>query len=70
MLNKIWPFFLIISFIYAICFGNISDTNLSIFTSTENAVNLCIKLLGTICLWNGVIKIAEKTSIIKKIKKC
>lgn len=69
MLNKIWPFFLIISFIYAICFGNISDTNLSIFTSTENAVNLCIKLLGTICLWNGVIKIAEKTSIIKKIKK-
>ena len=45
MLNKIWPFFLIISFIYAICFGNISDTNLSICTSTETAVKLCIKLL-------------------------
>lgn len=34
-----------------------------------SAVNLCIQLLGTICLWNGIIKIAEKTSITDKLKK-
>lgn len=69
MLNYIWPIFLIISFIYGICFGNIESTNTAIFESTENAVNLCIKLLGTICLWNGIMKIATNTSIVKWLKK-
>lgn len=69
MLNFIWPVFLIISFVYGVCFGNIAETNTSIFESTESAVNLCIKLLGTICLWNGIMKIAEKTIIVSKLKK-
>lgn len=69
MLNFIWPVFLIISFVYGVCFGNIAETNTAIFESTESAVNLCIKLLGTICLWNGIMKIAEKTSIVSKLKK-
>ncbi len=62
MLNLIWPIFLIISFIYGICFGNINKTNTAIFGSTENAVNLSIYLLGTIALWSGIMKVAEKTS--------
>lgn len=69
MLNLIWPIFLVLSFIYGICFGNIADTNSSIFESTASSVNLCIQLLGTICLWNGIMKIAEQTSIIDKLKK-
>lgn len=69
MLNLIWPIFLIISFVYGLCFGDISKTNSAIFESTESAVTLCISLLGTICLWNGIMKIAEKTSIIEKLKK-
>lgn len=69
MLNFIWPFFLIISFVYGICFGDIAKTNTAIFESAEGAVSLCIQLLGTICLWNGIMKITEKTSIINKLKK-
>lgn len=69
MLNIIWPIFLIVAFIYGICFGNIADTNSAIFDSTASAVNLCIQLLGTICLWNGIMKVAEKTEIIDIIKK-
>ena len=69
MLNIIWPIFLIASFIYAMLWGNITDVNESIFSSTENAVNLAIQLLGTICLWNGIMKIAMKTKIVKGLKK-
>lgn len=69
MLNYLWPFFLMVSFIYGICFGNIEETNNSIFSSTENAVNICLNLLGTICFWNGIMKIAIKTSIVNKLKK-
>jgi len=69
MLNILWPLFIIISLIYAICLGRVSEVNLEIFNSVENAVQMSIKLLGTICLWNGIIKIAEKTSLIDKLKK-
>ncbi len=64
MLNKIWPIFLIISFIYAIITGTLPQTNNSIFESTTSVVNLCLTLLGTMCLWCGIIKIAMKTNLV------
>ena len=67
MLNIIWPLFLIISFIYAILNGRVGEVNNSIFESTKLVVELCISLLGTICLWNGVMQIASKTSIVKHL---
>ena len=69
MLNKIWPVFIIVSFLYAIINGNINELNNSIFESAASSVELCITFLGTICLWNGIIKIMEKTTLIEKLKK-
>lgn len=69
LLNILWPIFIIISFGFAIFTGNIDKINDAIFSSTNDAVNLCISLLGTICLWNGIMKIASKTSIIDKFTK-
>ncbi len=69
MLNIIWPLFIIISLIYAIFFGRVSEVNLSIFDSVENAVQISINLLGTICLWNGIIKIAMNTELVDKLKR-
>lgn len=67
MLNKIWPFFIIISFIYAIYSGNIFNVNNAIFESAQQTVNLCLTMFGTICLWNGIMKIAIKTSLTQKL---
>lgn len=67
MLNIIWPVFIILSFSYAIFSGNLENLNNSIFESTADAVNLCINLLGTICLWNGIMQIASKTTILQKL---
>lgn len=69
MLNIVWPIFIIISFSYAIFFGNLNNLNSEIFASTESAIKLSINLLGTICLWNGIMQIASKTSIIDKLTK-
>ncbi len=69
MLNILWPLFLIISLTYAIFFGSLPDTNKAIFTSVQDAITLCITIVGTMCLWCGIIKIAMETSLIKKIKK-
>ena len=67
MLNIIWPVFIILSFSYAIFSGNLEQLNNSIFESTANAVNLCISLLGTICLWNDIMQVASKTTILQKL---
>lgn len=69
MLNYLWPIFIISSFIYAFLSGNIDNINNSIFESTKDAVELSFTLLGTMCLWNGIMEIAIKTSIIDKLTK-
>ena len=69
MLNKIWPFFIIVSFVYAIYAGNIFNVNQAVFDSAQQTVSLCLTLLGTICLWNGIMKIAVKTSFMEKLTK-
>lgn len=69
MLNIVWPIFIIISFSYAIFSGNLENLNSSIFKSTEDAINLTLSLLGTICLWNGVMQVASKTSVIDRLMK-
>lgn len=67
MLNLVWPIFIIISFSYAIFSGNLQNLNTSIFDSVEDAVNLSITMLGTMCLWSGVINVAKNTNIMKKM---
>ena len=67
MLNIIWPAIIIISYLYAIFAGNVDSINNSIFTSCENAVNLSITFLGTMCLWSGIMQIVKKTSLIEKL---
>ena len=69
MLNIVWPIFIIISFIYAIFSGNLEKLNSSIFESTETAINLSLTMLGTMCLWNGIIEIAMNTALIDKLNK-
>ncbi|HJJ05533.1 MAG TPA: nucleoside recognition protein [Clostridiaceae bacterium] len=69
MLNVIWPIFIIISFIYAFLVGRVDDVNQSIFDSAASAVELSITFLGTMCLWNGVMKIVQETSLIEKLTK-
>ena len=67
MLNIIWPLFILISFIYAFLTKNINNVNQSIFEGVKNAVELTLTFFGTICLWTGIMKIAQKTSIISKL---
>ena len=69
MLNILWPIFIILSFIYALVTGKVNEVNNGIFTSLTDAVEHSITFLGTICLWNGIMEIAKRTSLIEKLTK-
>ncbi len=67
MLNIIWPLFIAVSFLYAFFSGNIEKVSNGIFESLSDVVNLSLTFLGTMCLWNGIMEIAKKTTLIKKL---
>lgn len=69
MLNIIWPAFIVISVIYALVSGNIENVSNGIFDSANSAVQLTLTFFGTICLWNGIMEIAKKTSLTNALSK-
>ena len=69
MLNKIWPIFILISIVYSIFSGNVDKVNSAVFDSAENAISVTITLLGMMCLWSGIMKIASNISLIEKLCK-
>ncbi len=69
MLNILWPIFIIISFSYAIFSGNLDNLNSAIFSSLEEVLKLSMTLLGTMCLWSGLMQIANNTSFVKNLTK-
>ena len=69
LLNIVWPIFIIISFVYGIFSGNLKELNSSIFESINSVIELSLNLLGTMCFWCGIMKIATETSVAEKLTK-
>lgn len=68
-MNYIWPLMIAFSFFCAIATGNINNLSSAVISSGTDAVSLAIKLLGIICLWNGLIQIADKSGLTKSLSK-
>ena len=69
MMNYIWGAMVIFSFIAAVFSGNMQTLSDSIVTSGQDAINLILKLTGMMCLWGGIMKIAEKSELTLVISK-
>ncbi len=65
MINYIWAGMIVISFIAGIVNGNINSVTAGAIDGSAEGVALCISLLGIMCLWTGIAKIAEKAGIIR-----
>lgn len=69
MMNYIWPLMIAFSFLCAVATGNMGNLSSAVIASGTDSVTLAIKLLGIICLWNGLIQIAEKSGLTKTLSK-
>ena len=63
MINYIWSGMVLFSVISAFFSGNSQALSSAIISSASDAVSLCIRLGGTICLWGGLMEIAEKSGL-------
>ena len=69
MMSYIWIFIILFSFICAVFNGTIPQLSDSIFEGCTDAINLCIKLLGMLCLWCGLMNVAEKSGVCNIVAK-
>lgn len=69
MMNYIWSAIILFSVVSSIVFHTGNQLSSGIISSGNTAVDLCITLLGTFCLWNGLMNIAEKSGLTKLISK-
>jgi spore maturation protein A len=67
MMKWIWSAMLIFSVLIGIATGRIGQVSSAAITGATDAVGLFIILLATICMWNGLMKIAEKAGITRII---
>ncbi|MFZ5985592.1 MAG: nucleoside recognition domain-containing protein [Bacillota bacterium] len=67
MLNYIWFGMLVVGFAVGIMNGRVNEVTQAVVDSSKNAIELSIGLLGIMCLWTGLMGIAEKSGIIRGI---
>lgn len=62
-MNYLWTFIILISIICAAITGRMEQLSNSILNGASDAVALVISTLGMMCLWTGLMKIAEESGI-------
>ena len=68
-MNYVFFFLIFASFILSISGGNMDELSSAALTECTNAVTLAISLCGTICFWNGIMKVAEKSGTVSALSK-
>lgn len=70
MLNFIWAGFFLVAFVAALCQSLWLDNQTiwtelvnAVFSSSKTAFNISLNLTGILCLWLGLLKIAEKAGL-------
>lgn len=69
MLNILWVIMIVGGIFFAAFHGTMGQITESFISSSTEAVNLCIFMLGVIGVWNGMMEIAVKSGLMKKIAK-
>ena len=69
MINYLFGFFLIIGCLYGFFTGNINSINDVLINSGKNSIDLIFSMIPLLCLWLGLMKIAEESGLVFKISR-
>lgn len=67
MINYIFGIFIIVGIVYSFINGNTNAVNDALITSGSSAIDMILKMIPLLCLWLGVMKIAEESGLVKKV---
>lgn len=67
MLNYLWTVMLILGIVIGAFTGNMQNISNAVVVSAQEAVDLCITMLGIMVMWTGVMNIARKAGLLEKM---
>ena len=67
MLNYIWAVMILVGIIFGALTGKMKEITEAAINSAGEAVALCITMLGVMAFWVGLMEIAEKSGLIRKL---
>ncbi|MGL4773109.1 MAG: nucleoside recognition domain-containing protein [Clostridium sp.] len=67
MINYIWFGIIFLGVVFGLLSGNGDGLTKVIINSTDSTVKLTIGLVGMMCFWCGVMKVAEKSGLTDKL---
>lgn len=69
MLNFVWGGLIIVSVIAALLLGNTDELSAALINSGSSSIELILTMAGIMCLWSGIMKIAEESGYTRAISK-
>lgn len=69
MMNWIFTGMIFLSLVIGLLNGRIDLVSNAAINESAKAVELIIKLAGAVCMWNGLMKIADQSGLTKKLSK-
>lgn len=63
MMKWVMTVMIVLAVIFAAATGRMNDVSTAFLSECEEAVALAISLMGIICLWSGVMRVAQKSGI-------
>ena len=67
-MNSIWGYLMLFSISIGILNGKTAELTSAILESAESTIDSCLKIFGTIAIWSGIMKIAEKSGLMNSLK--
>ena len=59
---------LVVSMIFGFATGRLDKVSAAALEESSHAVELSIKLLGSLCFWSGIMKVAEKSGMVDALR--
>lgn len=66
-MNYLWAGMMLIGIVYGCITGRTSEITQAALDSAKEAISLCITMTGVMCFWVGIMKIAEKAGMIRRL---
>jgi len=60
---------IVLSVVFSLLLGRAPEVSGAALTSGVEAVKMCFELMGTVALWNGIMRVAEKSGLVVIIQK-
>ncbi|MGN1418192.1 MAG: nucleoside recognition domain-containing protein [Acutalibacteraceae bacterium] len=69
MMNYVWPVMILFAFVASIITGNMSELSSAIIQGGQDAVSLLLRLVAMLCLWGGIMEIAQQAGVTKALSR-